>query len=341
MADPAASLRALGWDAEWQRTLSESTLDGTPGRVIRHDGVKVLVADGYQQIHATFPRDSGVAVGDWVVIDEETVRGVLDRRTVLVRDRGELGEQALAANVDLTVVVFGLDKTLRRSKVLRFVAFAWDIGAPPVVVLTKADLIDDPTPVIDEIRSWEIDEPVIPVSVEDGRGLDQIRGMLEGHTATLVGESGAGKSSLVNQLMGDEVAWTGEVRASDRRGRHTTTHRELHVLPTGGLVIDNPGIRSLGLAADTDGLGDAFDEIVSRASGCRFRDCSHGAEPGCAVIEAVESGTIDADRLEAFRRLSAEQIDAARRTSDAARIARRKDDAKAAREAREREDPFA
>jgi len=158
---------------------------------------------------------------------------------------------------------------------------------------------------------------------------------VRGHTTTLVGESGAGKSSLVNFLMGEPVAWIGDVRESDRRGRHTTTHRELHVLPDGGLLIDNPGVRSLGLAGEGSGVEDAFADIEELTSECRFRDCAHKTEPGCAVTAAVSDGRVTQQRVEEYRRFRAEQDEAVSRVTRAERVKQRKADARSARLARE------
>ncbi|MCB1247239.1 MAG: GTPase RsgA, partial [Acidimicrobiia bacterium] len=223
MGDPSQGLAELGWDDEWERTRIATGGVGRRARVVRHDGVKVLVADGSDRMHATFPRSMSLAVGDWVLVDSETVLELLPRRTELARDLGEHGSQVVGANIDRVLVVFGVDRPLRRAKVLRFVAFAWDVGAEPVIVLSKCDLTDDHPSLISAIRTWDIEVPVVHVSTEQGIGLDRLRDLIRGRTATLIGESGAGKSSLVNALMGDEIAWTGEVRSSDRRGRHTTT----------------------------------------------------------------------------------------------------------------------
>ncbi len=307
------ALNDLGWSESWEESFEADRASGTPRRVVRHDGVKVLVADGENVAHVTFPRSLGLAVGDWVIVDQETVVSRLERASVLERDTGDDGLQVIAANVDTVLVVFGVDRPLRRSKVLRFLAFAWDIDAEPVVVLSKADLVDNIDAFVDDIRSWGVTAPVIGVSVETGAGLETVLDVLRGRTGTLIGESGAGKSSLVNALMDDEVAWIGDVRSRDRKGRHTTTHRELHLLPGGGMVIDNPGVRSLGLSGESDGVEQLFDDIEALATQCRFRDCRHRTEPGCAARAAVDSGDLEPSRLDAFVRFIEEQSDAAAR----------------------------
>jgi ribosome biogenesis GTPase len=273
----------------------------------------VLVADGESVAHLTFPRSMSLAVGDWVVVDNETVIARLDRATVLERDIGDDGTQVIAANIDTVLVVFGVDRPLRRRKVLRFLAFAWDIGAEPIVVLSKADLVEDTDGIVEEVRSWGVDVPIFPVSVETNEGVDSVLQALAGRTGTLIGESGAGKSSLVNAMMQDEVAWVGDVRSKDQKGRHTTTHRELHLLPHGGMVIDNPGVRSLGLAGGSDGVEQLFTDIDQLAAECRFRDCSHRSEPGCAVVGAVKSGDVEQSRLDAYLQFIAEQAVASER----------------------------
>jgi ribosome biogenesis GTPase len=273
----------------------------------------VLVADGESVAHLTFPRSMSLAVGDWVVVDNETVIARLDRATVLERDIGDDGTQVIAANIDTVLVVFGVDRPLRRRKVLRFLAFAWDIGAEPIVVLSKADLVEDTDGIVEEVRSWGVDVPIFPVSVETNEGVDSVLQALAGRTGTLIGESGAGKSSLVNAMMKDEVAWVGDVRSKDQKGRHTTTHRELHLLPHGGMVIDNPGVRSLGLAGGSDGVEQLFTDIDQLAAECRFRDCSHRSEPGCAVVGAVKSGDVEQSRLDAYLQFIAEQAVASER----------------------------
>ncbi len=273
------------------------------------------MSDGDGVAHVTFPRALELAVGDWVAVDNETVVARLDRSTVLERDIGDDGTQVIAANIDTVLVVFGVDRPLRRSKVLRFLAFAWDIGAEPVVVLSKVDVVDETQGFVDEIRSWGVDVPIVLVSVEDDIGVDAVHDILRGRTGTLIGESGAGKSSLVNALMADEVAWVGDVRARDQKGRHTTTHRELHLLPTGGMVIDNPGVRSLGLAGDSDGVEQLFSDIDALAADCRFRDCGHRTEPGCAVVASVRSGELAQSRVDSYLAFVAEQADASQRTA--------------------------
>jgi ribosome biogenesis GTPase len=330
-----AALASLGWNENWAKRLAEASAEGLPHRVVRHDGIKVLVSDGVAVVHATFPRSLPLAVGDWVVVANETVTDRLDRTSELTRDNLDAGPQTIAANIDLVLVVFGADRPLRRRKVLRFAAFAWDIGARPIAVLSKIDLSDDSDDLAATLNKWLGEVEVIPTSVATGEGLDRLFAVLSGRTGTLLGESGAGKSSLVNALMADEVAWVGDVRETDSKGRHTTTHRELHLLPGGGMIIDNPGIRALGLSGDGEGVDALFSDIDALTLACRFRDCGHDTEPGCAVLAAVADGRIESDRVDAYRAFIEEQVAAADRSDAKSRLASARRDAAAARKAKE------
>jgi ribosome biogenesis GTPase len=331
-------LADLGWTDSWQEARNKLDVQGDPARVVRHDGIKVLVSDGESVQHASFPRSMQLAVGDWVVVWNETVQGLLPRRTVLERDHEIRGPQFIATNVDLVLVVFGSDRPLRQSKVMRFVAFAWDIGATPIVVISKVDLTDGSASMVDQVAEWLPDVTVLRTSVDSGEGIDELFAVLEGRTGTFIGESGAGKSSLVNALMEDEVAWVGEVRETDAKGRHVTSHRELHLLPGGGMIIDNPGIRSLGLAADGGGVEALFADIEALAALCRFRDCAHDTEPGCAIRAAVQERSIPFSRYQSYLRFVGEQGAAQARAHDKAISAHFRTEAAAAREARDARD---
>ena len=333
MIDP--KLYELGWDRDWEDRRASTGVVGQPARVIRHDAVKVLVATPNALGQVTFPKKMSLAVGDWVIIANETVVARLDRRTELERDNAEFGTQTNAANVDVVFVLHGADRPLRQRKVMRFIALASDIGAVPVVLRPKADTIDDPEVFADQIRRWAPDVEVIPTSIESGAGIPEVLAQLAGRTGTFIGESGAGKSSLVNTLREDEVAWVGDVRDRDAKGRHTTTHREMHRLPGGGLVIDNPGVRALGLIAEGEGVETTFADVEDLAADCRFRDCSHRTEPGCAVRQAIEEGSLAESRLRAYLHFVDEQVDAAERADDRERQAESRREAAAAQRARE------
>lgn len=259
-------------------------------------------------------------VGDWVVFavdpaDPSSARvlAVLPRRTLLSRKGAgtEVREQGVAANVDVVLLVMGLDRDFNLNRLERFSVMAWESGAEPVVVLTKADLLADENAVAEACAEVEARLPglsVVALSALRCSGLAALAPWLRpGRTLALLGSSGAGKSTLANALLGEERLLTGAVRDADGRGRHTTTRRELLTLPGGALLLDNPGVREIQLWAETDqGLEDAFDDIATLAAGCRFGDCRHQGEPGCAVQAAVRSGKLPAARLESYFKLERE-----------------------------------
>jgi ribosome biogenesis GTPase len=219
----------------------------------------------------------------------------------------ETQQQVVAANIDTVFVVFGLDMPVNPRSIHRYLVVARHSGTEPVVVLNKSDLVDDVAGAIAAARTAAGEAVVLAVSPKTGYGLDALRPFLApGRTATLLGPSGAGKSTIVNHLVGQELLATGEVRDWDARGRHTSVHRQLVVRAEGGLIIDTPGMRELALW-DTEGVADTFGDIAPLAEGCRFRDCRHETEPGCAVKAAAESGALDPARLESYRKLRREQ----------------------------------
>ena len=283
---------------------------GSLARVVRVDRGEcdVVTEDGRFRVLSDSQRaqdEIAPVTGDWVWIDDEDGLGsviteVFGRRTsVSRRDPAERDlEQVLAANADLVAVVHGLDRPLPPGRLERLLVVAYKSGATPVVLLTKSDdRVDDETE--DIVRAVADDVAVIVTSVSDGTGLDQVRDLLdEGRTLALVGASGVGKSSLVNALVGHELLEIGEVRSTDAKGRHTTTARELVLLPDhAGLVIDTPGIRAIGLWEAEDALDLVFGDLEDLATRCRFGDCAHGSEPGCAITEAVGAGEVDARRV--------------------------------------------
>ncbi|WP_129336445.1 ribosome small subunit-dependent GTPase A [Cellulomonas endophytica] len=255
-------------------------------------------------------------VGDLVLRDADgLLLAVAPRRTALVRDSaGRTSRtQVLAANVDVVLVVEHLDPDPDLGRVERLLTLAWRSGARPLVVLTKADLVPDPAGMTADVAAVALGAEVLAVSVPRDEGLGPLRALLTpGTTLVAVGPSGAGKSTLVNALAGQEVMATGARRA-DGRGRHTTTHRELVALPGGALLVDTPGIRGVGLVADDAALERSFADVADLALGCRFADCAHASEPGCAVRAALEDGALDPGRLERWRRLRREAAHQARR----------------------------
>jgi ribosome biogenesis GTPase len=255
------------------------------------------------------------------------VVGLLPRRTTLSRRAAgrEADEQIVAANLDVAFVVAGLDRELSPRRIERCLALVWESGARPHVVLNKADLCADPEAKAHAIRAVAPGTGVELVSARTGFGIEAVRAHLApGRTAVFLGSSGVGKSSLVNRLLGEERFRVAEVRPGDDRGRHTTTSRQIVEVPGGGLVMDTPGLREVGMWGDGEGLVDAFADVESLARGCRFRDCRHETEPGCAVREAMETGQLDPERLASHRRLCREVQFQRRKVDVHARLAEKK-----------------
>jgi ribosome biogenesis GTPase len=317
-------LRALGWDPFFDAAWAALALDGvegpSPARVRRIDrGWSWLLSPDGPSGSLLAPervRNIGadVAVGDWVVpsADGERIEHVLERRSAFVRRasfEGARGEsQALAANIDLVFLVHALTSPPNERRLERELVLAYDSGATPVIVLTKADLAPHAEATIEAVEQVSLTVPVLAASGKTGAGLDALLALAEGHrTIALLGASGVGKSTLVNGLVGGDVQDTGAVREGDDRGRHTTTAAELVGLPGGGWLIDTPGLRAVSLWASGQGIERAFQDVFDLAERCRFRDCKHEDEPGCAVLDAVAAGRLDPRRVQSLTRLVAEE----------------------------------
>jgi len=319
------TLASLGWDALHTAEFAPYDDLAVPGRVVRVDrgAADVLTADNPVRV-ATDTAAEPLAVGDWVALvatDDRRwiVDTVLRRRSAIRRAvvSGESHAQVVAANVDVVLVAVPAIPAIpepRIGMVERMVALAWDSGATPVVVLTKADLVTDPETVAADLAASAPGVDVVAVSAATDRGFDALAPWLQdGRTVCLLGRSGAGKSTLANALLGFDHLATRDIR-SDGKGRHTTTHRELVVLPGGGCLIDTPGLKGVGLWLGDDGLDRAFADIEELVPLCRFADCRHETEPGCAVLAAIDAGTLPARRLESWRKLQREAVWMASRT---------------------------
>jgi ribosome biogenesis GTPase len=311
-----------GWDDGWADEFAPYDSEGlVAGRVIRVDRGQcdVATAEGVVRADTAFvtPHDPMrvVCTGDWVAVEPDGnpryVRSYLPRRTAFVRSTSSKRSegQILAANVDHAVVAVSLAMELDLGRIERFLALAWESGAQPVVVLTKADLVPEAATLghlVEDVETAAPGVPVFAVSSATGEGLDILEAVLAGGTAVLLGQSGAGKSTLANALLGEDVMDVRATRDMDGKGRHTTTTRNLLALPGGGVLIDTPGLRGVGLWDAGSGVGQVFSEIEQFAADCRFQDCAHVAEPGCAVLAAVDSGELPERRLDSYRKLMRE-----------------------------------
>ncbi|MCU1355952.1 MAG: GTPase EngC [Acidimicrobiales bacterium] len=346
------SLSDYGWDDHWSSRLDDllaspaaAEIDGpVPGRVVRHDGAGLIVttADGPRRAMFGPPVTPPPVVGDWVVLDRSNTPQATLPRDSLLRRRAAGGEkeQPLVANVDVVLVVCGLDRPVRSGRIQRTITIALDAGAESLLVLTKADKVDPSVAAEAELIAAEVDPDleVVTLSAKGGWGIDDLLARVGHRTLALIGESGAGKSTLVNALMEADVADTAGVREGDSKGRHTTTYRELHLLAGGGVLVDTPGIREVGVWVDPDAVTESFPDIEELAESCRFRDCKHDAEPGCAVQQAVADGTLSKARLDQWRSLEAEAASVALRADAVEHRRRNRQFGRIAREAQQAKD---
>ena len=302
-----------------------------PGRVIRVDRNLVLVADGETTAHLPYPRGGEPpATGDWVWLGsnaagEPAIVGTLPRHSELSRKRAfesSSEAQVLGANMDVVGIVVPVDRPLTHNRLERTLVAAWDSGATPLVIITKADLADVADDVVGTVVRQAAGVDVVTTSAEHGDGLDELLGHLPpGGTLVLLGPSGAGKSTLINALAGIAAQETGAVRAGDGKGRHTTTSRELVPLPGGAVLMDTPGVRGFGIFDAEDGMGEMFGDLEELFGQCRFSDCAHGREPGCAVQAALADGSLEDRRWASYLKLQRELAALARRHDAAARRA--------------------
>lgn len=335
-------IQDYGWSPALQDAFAPHAAEGLiPGRVVvQQRGLYVLATDEGElaagisgRLAHEAERGGYPAAGDWVAVAARpaehagTIHQVLPRRTAFIRRAAgpKLDEQVVAANVDVAFLTASLNADLNARRVERYLAVAWQSGARPVVVLTKADLCDRPAALIAEMEAVAFGAPVLAVSALAGEGLDAVRAQLSpGETAVMVGSSGVGKSTLVNALAGVELMATQGIREDDAHGRHTTTHRELVRLPGGALLLDTPGMRELGLWDADEGVSTTFEDIEALAGSCRFHDCLHETEPGCAVRAALEDGSLDPDRWRNWGKLQREMAHLRRQDDPVEREAHRR-----------------
>ena len=340
---PAISpLEPFGWTPALAAAhVPHAALGREPARVVAEDrGSYVIVGlvgelraavSGRFRFESNDDPSAFPAVGDWVEVEagmtgETVIHALLPRRTALVRQAsGRRTEaQVVGANLDTVFVVASLNADLNLRRLERYVAAAWDSGAEPVILLSKADLAGDVDALAESVAAVAAGTPIVVVSSFDGRGLDEVRSRIgTGRTVAFVGSSGVGKSTLLNRLAGVEVALVNEIREDDARGRHTTTRRQLHLLPTGGLVLDTPGMRELSLW-DGDALEQTFGDVDAIVERCRFSNCGHNGEPGCAIAAALADGSLAADRHVSWQKLVRETAHHERRVDHLARAEERR-----------------
>jgi ribosome biogenesis GTPase len=331
------SLHDLGWNDHFARAYEAFAGPGVlPGRVaLEHNHVYRVITESGERLaeatgrmkHLAEGRHELPAVGDWVALrieeagDRALIKAVLPRLGKFSRkSAGEwTDEQVVAANINTVFLVSGLDGDFNPRRIERYLLLAQQSQARPVIILNKADLADDVAEAVAMIGDMANGIPVLAISAADGRGFEALQPYLGvGQTVALLGSSGAGKSSIVNRLVGEAVLPTRSVRESDSRGRHASVHRQLIALPTGGLVIDTPGMRELQLWGTEHGMAETFDDVAVIGERCRFRDCRHLKEPGCAVKGAVTDGTLDALRYDSFVKLQDERAALERRLDERA-----------------------
>jgi len=317
-------LKTLGWNTHFEKEFEPYREGYEAARVaLEYQGLYRVFAESCELLaevtgkvrHQARERADFPAVGDWVVINrvpnenKATIHSILPRTSKFSRKvAGELSEeQIVATNVDTVFLVQGLDKNYNLRRIERYLILAFESGARPVVILSKADLCEDVEDRVREVEKVALGSPVHAISAKKSEGLEPLNQYLGlGITVAFLGSSGVGKSTLINRLLGEERQKVQDVREEDSKGRHTTTHRELIILPQGGLLIDTPGMRELQLWDAGEGLTDSFSDVEALAAECRFSDCAHTSEPGCAVKVAITEGALDAKRLENYMKIQKE-----------------------------------
>lgn len=326
------SLESLGWNDQFQTSFELIQTDNLiPGRIFREEKSQygILTESGETAAkpsgklrHTLNSVHERLVVGDWVALKSgkdqtgATVEFLLQRKSSVSRkvasgrkrrSGGQTLEQVIAANMDVIFIVTGLDQDYNIRRIERYLTLVWNSGATPVIVLNKADLCDDLDDKLEEVEGVAYGVPTITITATKKKDVKLLTPYFsDGKTAALIGSSGVGKSTIINTLLGFEKQKVKEISDSVGKGQHTTTHRELILMPTGGILMDNPGMREIQLWGDSDDVDSAFQDIENLATECRFRDCSHQSEPDCAVKNAVESGELDEERLQSYHKMKKE-----------------------------------